>query len=77
MSQTFEDLAQSFCVRCADIGLDCNCVIFGMNEKEVMYETIIHMCEYHAIDPEEMTACMRLKIRKNIHLYRDSVMRDG
>jgi hypothetical protein len=45
-----------------------------MNEKEVMYETIIHMCEYHAIDQEEMTTCMRLKIRKNIHLYRDSVI---
>jgi predicted small metal-binding protein len=74
MSQTFEDLSRSLCVRCADIGLDCNCVILGMNEKEVMYETIIHMCEYHAIDQEEMTTCMRLKIRKNIHLYRDSVI---
>lgn len=39
-----------------------------MTEKEVMNETIIHMCEYHAIDPEEMNTCMRLKIRKNIHL---------
>jgi hypothetical protein len=68
MSQTFEDLSRSS-IRCADIGLDCNCVIFGMNEKEVMYE-------YHAIDPEEMITCMRLKIRKNIHLYRDSVIGD-
>ncbi|MGA9934595.1 MAG: DUF1059 domain-containing protein [Nitrososphaeraceae archaeon] len=74
MSQTFEDWSRSFCVRCADIGLDCNCAIFGMNEKEVMDETIIHMSEYHAIDPEEMTTCMKLKIRKNIHLYRDSVI---
>ena len=47
-----------------------------MYEKEVMYETIIHMSEYHAIDQEEMTTCMRLKIRKNIHLYRDSVIGD-
>jgi hypothetical protein len=40
-----------------------------MNEKEVTYD-------YHAIDPEEMATCMRLKIRKNIHLYRDPVIGD-
>ncbi len=34
---------------------------------------IIHMYECHAINPEEMTTCMRLKIRENIHLYRDLV----
>jgi len=74
MSQTFEDLSRSLYVRCSDVGLDCNCVILGMNEKEVMYETIIHMCEYHAIDQEEMTSEMKSKIRENIHLYRDSVI---
>ena len=47
-----------------------------MNEKEVMDETIIHMFEYHAINQEEMTTCMRLKIRRNIHLYSDSVIGD-
>ena len=31
------------------------------------------MYEYHAIIPEEMTTCMKLKIRENIHSYRDSV----
>ncbi len=44
-----------------------------MNEKEVMDETILHMFEYHAINPEEMTSEMKSKIRKNIHLYRNSL----
>lgn len=34
---------------------------------------ITHMDEYHAIIPEEMTTCMKLKIKENIHSYRDSV----
>jgi hypothetical protein len=34
---------------------------------------IMHMDEYHAIVPEEMTTCMKLKIRENIHPYPDSV----
>jgi len=73
MSQIFEDLSRSFHVRCSDVGLDCNCVIFGLNEKKAMDETIIHMFEYHAINPEEMTSEMKSKIKENIHLYRDSV----
>jgi predicted small metal-binding protein len=73
MSQTFEDLSRSLYVRCSDVGLDCNCVILGMTEKRVMDETIIHMFEYHAIDQEEVTICMRLKIKENIYLYRDTV----
>ena len=73
MSQTFEDSLPSLFVRCSDVGLDCNCVIFGMTEKRVMDETIIHMFEYHAINPQEMTSEMKFKIRDNVHLYRDSV----
>ena len=34
-----------------------------------MDETVIHMFEYHAINPEEMTSEMKSKIRGNIHLY--------
>jgi len=63
----------SLFVRCSDVGLDCNCVIFGMNEKEVMDETIVHMFEYHAINRQEMTSEMKSKIRDNMHLYRNSV----
>jgi predicted small metal-binding protein len=65
MSQ-IEVWASLFCVRCADVGLDCDSVISENSEKKVMQKTIMHMFEHHAINPEEMTTCMRLKIRENI-----------
>jgi predicted small metal-binding protein len=71
MSQTFEDLSRSLCVRCSDVGLDCNCIIFGMNEKKVMDKTIIHMFEYHAINPQEMTSQMKSNVRENTRLYHE------
>ncbi len=67
MSQQVEDTAGLFCVRCADVGLDCNYVIFSSSEKKVIDKTIVHMTEYHAINPEEMTTCMKLKIRENVY----------
>ena len=66
VSQLFEDCARQFCVRCADVGLDCNYVILGSTEKKTVEKTIMHMFEYHAINPEEMTMCMKLKIKENI-----------
>jgi hypothetical protein len=32
-----------------------------------MENAIVHMFEYHAINPEEMTTCMKLKIIEKIH----------
>jgi hypothetical protein len=32
-----------------------------------MDNTIMHMFEYHAINPEEMTTCMKLKIKENVN----------
>jgi predicted small metal-binding protein len=66
LSQIFEDYARQFCVRCADVGLDCNYVILESTEKKTVEKTIMHMFEYHAINPEEMTMCMKLKIKENI-----------
>ena len=68
MSLSYEDCVQLFCVRCGDVGLDCNCIIYGIDEDKVTHNTIIHMFEYHAIKPEEMTTCMRLKIKENMHI---------
>ena len=68
MSQTYEDCIQIFCIRCQDVGLDCNFIIYGISEENVIYNTILHMFEYHAIEPNEMTTCMRLKIVENIHI---------
>jgi predicted small metal-binding protein len=66
MSQTYDDCVQRFFVRCKDVGLDCACIIYGINEEAVTYNTILHMLERHAIKPEEMTTCMKLKILENI-----------
>jgi predicted small metal-binding protein len=66
MSQTYEECIQQFCIRCSDVGLDCNCIIYGINEEQVIYNTIIHMLEYHAINPAEMTTCMKLKIKEKM-----------
>jgi predicted small metal-binding protein len=68
MSLTYEDCIQLVCVRCADVGLDCKCIIYGINEEKVIENTILHMFDYHAIKPEEMTACMRLKIEEKIYV---------
>jgi predicted small metal-binding protein len=68
MSQIVEDCARIFCVRCADIGLVCDFVIYGSSEKKTMDKTIMHMFEYHAINAVEMTTCMKLKIKENIHM---------
>jgi len=65
MSQAYEDSIQLFCVRCEDVGLYCNCTICGISEERVIDNTIMHMFEYHAIEPDEMTTRMRMKIEEN------------
>jgi predicted small metal-binding protein len=69
MSQSYENCIQLFCVRCKDVGLDCNCTIYGINEETVADNTILHMFEYHAINLNEMTTCMRLKIIDNVRAF--------
>ena len=64
MSQKSEDLLQSFFIQCSDVGLNCDCVVFGKSEEKVNDAMIMHMDEYHAIIPKEMTTCMRLRIRE-------------
>jgi predicted small metal-binding protein len=69
MSQTYEDCIQLFCIHCEDVGLDCNCIINGISEETVIYNTILHMFEYHAIKSDEMTTSMKLKIMENMHVH--------
>ena len=69
MSQTYQDYIQLFCVSCKDVGLNCICTIYGMSEETVIYNTILHMFESHAIDPEEMTTSMKLKIMENMYVH--------
>jgi predicted small metal-binding protein len=69
MSLAYKDCTQLYCVRCEDVGLDCSCIIYGINEGQVTETTILHLFENHAIQPEEMTTCMKLKIKTNIHAH--------
>jgi predicted small metal-binding protein len=64
--QMFESYENAFCIRCRDVGLICNHIIFAASENGAMENAIVHMFEYHAIISEEMTTCMRLKISQNI-----------
>ena len=65
--QAFEECVTTFFIRCADVGLDCDCIISGKSVNNVVNSTISHMYEYHAVKPEEMTTYMKLKISENIH----------
>ena len=69
MSQAYEDCLQLFCVCCRDVEPDCNCNTYGISDETVVYNTISHMLEYHAIKPEEMTTCMKLKILESIRIH--------
>lgn len=69
MSQSYENCIQLFCVRYKDVGLDCNYTIYGINEETVADNTILHLLEYHAINPNEMTTCMKSKIIENVRVH--------
>jgi predicted small metal-binding protein len=69
MSQAYEDYVHLFCIRCEDVGLDCHCVIYGVDEVTVIDSAILHMFEYHAIKADEITTCMKLKIIENVQLH--------
>jgi predicted small metal-binding protein len=39
-------------IACGYVGLDCDCVMNGATEEDVMRKAIEHVWEYHAIKPE-------------------------
>jgi predicted small metal-binding protein len=53
---------------CRDIGLDCDYIIKGETEEEIMKNAVQHAWEIHAIKPEEMTSEMKVRIKDNIHI---------
>jgi predicted small metal-binding protein len=52
---------------CRSVGLDCNYIIKGMTEEEVLKHAKQHYSQIHAIEPEEMSSEMKVKIKDNIH----------
>jgi predicted small metal-binding protein len=51
---------------CRDVGLDCDFVVEGLSEEEVLNKAQQHAYEVHAIKPEEMTSELKVKIQENI-----------
>jgi predicted small metal-binding protein len=51
---------------CRDIGLDCDYIIKGETEEEIIKNAVQHAWEIHAIKPEEMTSEMKVRIKDNI-----------
>jgi predicted small metal-binding protein len=54
-------------IACRKIGLDCNDVIEGETEEELIRNAVNHAWERHAIKPNEMTSEMKAKIKENIY----------
>jgi predicted small metal-binding protein len=53
---------------CRDVGLDCDYIIKGETEEEIMKNAVQHAWEIHAIKPEEITSEMKVRIKDNIHI---------
>ena len=54
---------------CRDVGLDCEFVMDGSTEEDILNKANDHAWKVHAIKPEEMTSEMKVKIRNSIKEY--------
>jgi predicted small metal-binding protein len=52
---------------CRSVGLDCDYIIKGMTEEEILKNAKQHYSEIHAIEPEEISSEMKVKIKDNIY----------
>ena len=59
-------LSTMLTLSCRDVGLDCDYIINGKIEEEVIQYAVQHAWEIHAIKPEEMTSEMKEKIKSHI-----------
>ena len=56
-----------YTISCRDVGKDCDCVIHGETEEEVMKNAAEHAVEGHGYKEEEiMTGEMKEKIKSHI-----------
>jgi predicted small metal-binding protein len=51
---------------CRDVGLDCDYLILGDSNEDVIAKAVKHAWEAHAISAEEMTSDMKTSINENI-----------
>ena len=54
---------------CRDVGLDCEFVMDGSTEEDILNKANDHAWKVHAIKQEEITSEMKVKIRNSIKEY--------
>ena len=54
---------------CRDVGLDCEFVMDGSTEEDILNKANDRAWKVHAIKPEEMTSEMKVKIKDSIKEY--------
>lgn len=54
-------------MKCKDVGFNCDYVVKGNNEQEIMQNAAAHAERDHGIKPADITEDLKSKIRANIH----------
>lgn len=54
-------------MKCKDVGYNCDYVVRGNNEQEIMQNAAAHAQSDHGMKPEDITEELKNKIRANIH----------
>jgi predicted small metal-binding protein len=54
-------------VTCREAGFDCDYVVEGESEDEVMKRAVEHLVKDHGMKEENITPGMKEKVRKLIH----------
>ena len=53
-------------MKCRDVGFDCDYVVKGNTEQEIMQNAAVHAQRDHKMKPEEITDDLKSKVRANI-----------
>jgi predicted small metal-binding protein len=54
-------------MKCKDVGYNCDYVVRGNTEQEIMQNAAAHAQRDHNTKPEDITEELKNKIRANIH----------
>lgn len=54
-------------MKCKDVGFNCDFVVKGNSEQEIMQQAAVHAQKDHGMKPEDITEDLKNKIRANIH----------
>ena len=54
-------------MKCRDVGFDCDYVVKGNTEQEIMQNAAVHAQRDHKMKSDEITDDLKSKVRANIH----------